>query len=621
MASKSEASDIESLIETIPLHRIRNFAIVAHVDHGKSTLADRLLQMTGLIESGANAQYLDKLVVERERGITVKAQTVTLRCWLPSEGGSEEEYLFNLIDTPGHVDFAYEVSRSLAACDGVLLLVDASQGIEAQTMQQFNAAMEADLHIIPVLNKVDLPGADPDKVAAQVSNAFGFLPHEMIQVSAKSGLGCDAILPSIVREIPAPSVDEDAPPKAFLFDCWYDEYRGVVALVKIVAGTFHQGDTILSVQSGRKYQVGEIGVIHPELQSTGQLRSGQVGYFITGMKSTSEAQIGDTLHELSQPVEALPGFRPALPMAYAGLYPVDSSEFPALDKAVQRLCLNDASVSVQREHSDSLGLGFRCGFLGLLHMDVFHQRLEEEFGAEVISTSPTVPHLLAMKDGTELTVSSAAAYPDPNRIAEMFEPMVKALIVTPAEHLGGLIGLMEDRRGHQESIEYMDSDQVLIRYTLPLSETVVTDFFDAVKSVSSGYASFDYTMAGHQPVDLVRMNMLINGKVVDALSLLLPKEKAATVGRDIAKRLKGVLRQQLFEVAIQAECGGKIIARESLKALRKNVLERSGKVVGGGDATRKKKLLEKQKAGKKRMKSVGGVELTQEALLTVMKSR
>jgi len=452
-------------------------------------------------------------------------------------------------------------------------------------------------------------------------NAFGFLPEDFLQVSAKSGLGCDILLPEIARRLPSPDVAESPAPLALLFDNWYDEYRGVVSLVKLVGGQLHKGDTIVSAHTKREYLIHEIGAMHPEPKQTKQLCSGQVGYIITGMKSTREARIGDTFYTPKQPMEALPGFQPALPMAYAGLYPVDSSDFPGLEKAVQRLTLNDNSVAIQREHSDSLGLGFRCGFLGLLHMDVFHQRLEEEFGAEVITTSPTVPNVVKLKNGEEVVVSSAAAFPEVNTIESSKEPMVKATIVAPAIYLGSLIGLLEDRRGQQQAIEYMDSSRVILRYRLPLSETVVTDFYDAVKSVSSGYASFDYEADGFESCQLVRLNMLLNGKVVDALSLVLPKEKAYNVGKDMAARLKKVLRQQLFEIAIQAESGGKIIARETIKALRKNVLERSGKVVGGGDATRKKKLLSKQKAGKKRMKSVGGVELTQEALLTVMKAR
>ncbi len=594
-----------------PKERIRNFSIIAHVDHGKSTLADRLLEMTGTITSRQKQdQFLDKLQVEKERGITVKAQTASL--FYEYKG---EMYLLNLIDTPGHVDFSYEVSRSLYACQGVLLLVDAVQGIQAQTMANFYLAFEQGLEIIPVINKIDMAIADPDRIAKQMDSAFDVKKDEILLTSAKTGLGVDTLLPAIIERIPPPTGDKNKPFKGLLFDSWFDEYRGVICLIEIIDGSINKGDKIASIHSQRTYEVLDIGLMYPEPTPTGGLYTGQVGYLISGMKTVKEARIGDTFHHAKETVEALPGFRPAKPMVFAGIYPVDATDYPPLRDAIDKLTLNDPSVHVEKESSDALGFGFRCGFLGLLHMDVFRQRLSQEYDLEIITTSPTVPYKVLLTDGTSVIVDNPSKFPDAGRISEVQEPIVKATIITPKEYMGGLLKLCQERRGIQQNMTYLDEYRVILTYLLPLNE-IVTDFYDKLKSLSAGYASFDYEEADLVTSKLVKMNVLLNGNPVDALSVIVHRDKAHSVGKQLAEKLKEVIHRQLFEVAIQAAIGSKVIARETVRALRKNVTAKCY----GGDISRKRKLLEKQKAGKKKMKQVGNVEIPQEAFLTILKT-
>lgn len=593
-----------------PQNRVRNFSIVAHIDHGKSTLADRMLELTGTItQREKTAQYLDKLQVERERGITVKAQTVTL--FFTHNG---EEYLLNLIDTPGHVDFSYEVSRSLYACQGALLLVDVAQGVQAQTMANFFLAFEHDLAIIPVLNKIDLPTADPVRVEKEMEQCFDIKPGTALRSSSKTGVGVLEILHAVVEQIPAPKGDPNAPLKALLFDSWFDDYRGVICLVEVVDGVLRKGDQITAASTNDSYELLDVGIIHPNLLPTEALYTGQVGYIIAGMKTVREARIGDTLFHTKQPVKPLPGFKPAKPMVFAGIYSVDTSDYDLLRDAMEKLTLNDPSVHVEKESSVALGFGFRCGFLGLLHMEVFVQRLQQEYNVDIISTAPTVLYQVRLKDGSTIEVDNPSKFPDAGLIEEVLEPTVKATIVTPNKYVGSIITICQDRRGEQTEMSYLSEDRVMLRYTLPLTE-IVTDFYDKLKSVSAGYASFDYEVSDYKPADMVRMNILLNGKQVDALSVIVHKDKAYYLGRELAERLKEVIHRQMFEVAIQAAIGGKIIARESISALRKNVIAKCY----GGDITRKRKLLEKQKEGKKRMKQVGNVEIPQEAFLAVLK--
>jgi len=590
--------------------KIRNFSVIAHIDHGKSTLSDRLLEMTGTIsDREKNEQFLDKLQVEKERGITVKAQTASM--FYKHEG---EVYLLNLIDTPGHVDFSYEVSRSLYACQGALLLVDAAQGVQAQTMANFYLAFDQDLTIIPVINKVDMAAADPERVAEQMTKLFDFPKDEIIGTSAKTGLGMDDVLKAVVKRIPPPKAVLDKPLKALLFDSWFDEYRGVICLVEIRDGVIKKGDNITLAQSGRKYEVLEVGLMYPDQKPMGALYPGQVGYLITGMKTVKEARVGDTVYHTKKEVTPFPGFKPAKPMVFAGVYPTVSTEFENLQDAIEKLTLNDASVSVEKKSSDALGLGFRCGFLGLLHMDVFNQRLEQEYGLDVIATAPSVLYKLHMKNGEKIDIERPSDFPDPSKIEQILEPIINATIIVPKKYLGNIIKLCEEKRGEQKNLTYMDEQRIILQYKLPLNE-VATDFYDQLKSLSSGYASFDYEEADYEASDLVKMDILLNGKAVDALSIIVHKDKAYTVGRELAERLRKVIPRQLFEVAIQAAIGAKIIARETIKALRKQVTAKCY----GGDITRKRKLLEKQKAGKKRMKQVGNVEVPQEAFLTILK--
>ncbi|MFC1854700.1 translation elongation factor 4 [Candidatus Dependentiae bacterium] len=597
-------------LENFPPELVRNFSIVAHIDHGKSTLADRILEQTGTLSKRVVAQqFLDKLQVEKERGITVKAQTASI--FYKHDG---ETYLLNLIDTPGHVDFSYEVSRSLYACQGAILLVDAAQGVQAQTMANFFLAFEQDLAIIPVLNKVDLPNANPERVKEEISQCFDLEKKNILSCSAKTGKGVDDVLKAVVENIPHPKGDGTKPLRALLFDSWFDEYRGVICMVEIIDGALKTGDKITSAHSKQSYDVLELGLMHPEPTPTNRLYTGQVGYLISGMKNVREARIGDTLHHTSKPIRALPGFKPAKSMVFAGIYAVDSSDYEILRDAIEKLVLNDPSVHVEKESSTALGFGFRCGFLGLLHMEVFTQRLQQEYDVSIISTAPTVLYRVVLRDGTEVQVDNPTHFPDAGQIDRTLEPTVKATVITPNKYLGNIMTLCQERRGIQTDLSYLSEDRALMLYTLPLSE-IVTDFYDKLKSVTAGYASFDYEEGEYQPASMVKMNIVLNGKQVDALSIIVHKDKAYSEGRELVKKLKTVIHRQLFEVAIQAALGGKIIARETVSALRKNVTAKCY----GGDVTRKRKLLEKQKEGKKKMKRVGNVELSQEAFLTVLK--
>lgn len=606
-----------------PPERIRNFSIIAHVDHGKSTLADRLLELTGTIKRGhGQPQYLDKLQVERERGITVKAQTATMFHMHKFRGAdvidSQESghFLLNLIDTPGHVDFSYEVSRSLAACQGALLVVDAAQGVQAQTVANFYLAFESNLTIIPVINKIDQPTADPDRVKAQLKSMFDLDPSDCLLTSAKTGQGLEQVLPTVIERIPPPPGNCNSSLRMLLLDSYYDEYKGVICHVAVVDGTLRKGDKISSAGTGQAYEVSDVGFMHPELTPTGVLLTGQVGYIVSGMRSTKEARVGDTLYHSRSIVEPLPGFKPAKHMVFSGLYPADGSDFDALNHAIERLTCNDASVSVTKESSTALGLGFRCGFLGLLHMDVFHQRLEQEYGAHVISTVPTVPYIFEYSDGSKVQVQNPAALlSNPKkRVTATWEPTVIATIIIPSEYVGPVITLCAERRGEQLEHTFIDSQRAFMKYRLPLREIVV-DFYNELKSVTSGYASFDYEDAEYQASDLVKLDLLLNGQPVDAMATIVHNLKAQRVGRELVEKLKKFIDRQMFEITIQAAIGSKIVARETISAMRKNVLAKCY----GGDVTRKRKLLEKQKEGKKRMKRVGSVDIPQEAFHELLK--
>ncbi len=598
------------LLQNFTPDRIRNFSIIAHIDHGKSTLADRLLEITGtLTEREKKEQFLDKLQVERERGITVKAQTASMFYEY-----KDAVYLLNLIDTPGHVDFSYEVSRSLHACQGALLLVDAAQGVQAQTMANFFLAFEQDLAIIPVINKIDLPTANIPAVIHQLDTLFDFKSNEIIEASAKAGVGMQNILHALIDRIPSPVSSVEEPLKALLFDSWFDEYRGVICLVALKDGILKKGDTITLAQAGTSYEIVELGIMYPNPTATSALYAGQVGYIITGMKTIREARVGDTIYHTKKAVTPFPGFKPAKPMVFAGIYPVDSEDFENLQEAIEKLTLNDASVSVEKKTSAALGIGFRCGFLGLLHMDVFKQRLEQEYGLSVIATAPSVLYKIKLKNSNIITIESPSDFPESNKIEEILEPVINATIIVPKQYLGNILKLCEEKRGVQQDLSYLDEQRVILKYLLPLNE-VATDFYDQLKSLSSGYASFDYEEAGYEPAQLVKMDILLNGKPVDALSTIVHKDKAYYIGRELTGRLKKVIHRQLFEVIIQAAIGAKIIARDRVAPLRKDVTAKCY----GGDITRKRKLLEKQKAGKKKMKQVGNVEVPQEAFLAILK--
>ncbi|MDX6321428.1 MAG: GTP-binding protein LepA [Propionibacteriaceae bacterium] len=591
---------------------IRNFSIIAHIDHGKSTLADRMLQLTGVVDGRAmRAQYLDRMDIERERGITIKSQAVRMP-WTP-EGGAQT-YVLNMIDTPGHVDFTYEVSRSLAACEGAVLLVDAAQGIEAQTLANLYLALEADLQIIPVLNKIDLPGAQPDKYAAELAGIIGCDPSDVLRVSAKTGEGVQQLLDEIVKQIPAPVGNPDGPARALIFDSVYDTYRGVVTYVRVIDGELSHREKVLMMSTKATHETLEVGVISPDPVKSGSLRVGEVGYIITGVKEVRQSRVGDTVTSSSKPAtESLGGYRHPNPMVFAGLFPIDGADYPELREALDKLQLNDAALVYEPETSGALGFGFRIGFLGLLHMEIVRERLEREFNLDLISTAPSVVYRVVMEDGTERVVTNPSEYPTGGKIAEVYEPVVKATLLAPAEYIGTILELCQARRGVQHGLDYLSEDRVEIRYTLPLAE-IVFDFFDALKSRTKGYASLDYEPSGEQPADLVKVDILLHGEPVDAFSSIVHKDKAYGYGLMMAGKLKDLIPRQQFEVPIQAAIGARVIARETIRAIRKDVLSKCY----GGDITRKRKLLEKQKEGKKRMKMVGRVEVPQEAFVAAL---
>ncbi len=591
--------------------KIRNFSVIAHIDHGKSTLCDRLLEITGTLSTRTkNEQFLDKLQVEKERGITVKAQSASMIYKYKGQ-----DYLLNLIDTPGHVDFSYEVSRSLYACQGAVLLVDATQGVQAQTMANFYLAFDQDLSIIPVINKVDMSSADPERVEKELKHLFDYNPKDILRASGKTGLGVEEIIHAIIQRTPAPESEVNASLKALLFDSWYDEYKGVVTLIAIKDGQIKKGDHVTLAQTGQSYEVLELGLMYPDQTPMDALYAGQVGYLITGMKTVQEARVGDTIFHTRKPITPFPGFKPAKPMVFAGIYPVESTDFEFLRDAIEKLTLNDASVKVEKKTSAALGLGFRCGFLGLLHMDVFKQRLEQEYGLSVIATAPSVLYKIKLKYTNEIIdIESPSDFPDPQKIEAIMEPIIDATIIVPKEYLGTVIKLCQEKRGEQKQFSYLTEERIILLYKLPLNE-VATDFYDQLKSISSGYASLDYEEAGYQESNLVKMDILLNGKPVDALSTIVHVDNAYEVGRALAEKLRTVIPRQLFEVVIQAAIGAKIISRETVAPLRKNVTAKCY----GGDITRKRKLLEKQKEGKKKMKQVGNVEVPQEAFLTILK--
>ncbi|MBR4100280.1 MAG: translation elongation factor 4 [Oscillospiraceae bacterium] len=593
--------------------KIRNFCIIAHIDHGKSTLADRILEKTETVaQRDMEQQILDNMDLERERGITIKARAVRLN-YRAQDG---ELYTFNLIDTPGHVDFNYEVSRSLAACEGAILVVDASQGIEAQTLANTYLAIEHDLEVVPVVNKIDLPSADPERVCDEVENVIGIPAMDAPRISAKMGTNVEAVLEKIVSDIPAPVGDPDAPLKALIFDSYYDSYKGVIIYVRVKDGTVKVGDTIRLMATGSEFVVTETGYMSPSsLINTGTLVAGEVGYIAASIKSIGDTQVGDTVTLAENPCEeALPGYRKVNPMVFSGIYPADGAKYGDLRDALEKLQLNDAALTFEPETSIALGFGFRCGFLGLLHMEIIQERLEREYNLDLITTAPSVIYKVTLTDGTVQYIDNPTNYPDPSLLASAEEPMVKADILVPSEFVGNIMDLCQDRRGTFKDMQYLDDTRVTLKYELPLNE-IVYDFFDALKSRTRGYASFDYELMGYAPSKLVKLDILLNGDIVDALSFIVHADKAYPRARKIAEKLKDNIPRQLFEVPIQAAVGGKIIARETVKAMRKDVLAKCY----GGDITRKKKLLEKQKEGKKRMRQLGTVEVPQEAFMSVLK--
>jgi GTP-binding protein LepA len=589
---------------------IRNFCIIAHIDHGKSTLADRMLQLTGVVsERQMRAQYLDRMDIERERGITIKSQAVRL----PWRGRDGREYVLNLIDTPGHVDFSYEVSRSLAACEGAVLLVDAAQGIEAQTLANLYLALDADLALIPALNKIDLPAADPDKYAAEIAGLIGSDPADILRVSAKTGEGVAELLNAVVEQVPPPAGDLDAPARAMIFDSVYDTYRGVVTYVRVVDGRLSRREKTLMLSTKTVHETLEVGVISPEPVPSDGLAAGEVGYLITGVKDVRQARVGDTVTTASRPaLEPLAGYDHPRPMVFSGLYPLDGDDYPELRDALDKLRLNDASLVYEPETSTALGFGFRCGFLGLLHMDIVRERLEREFGLSLISTAPNVVYRVVTEAGTELIVTNPSEFPE-GKIGQVFEPMVRATVLAPSDYIGTIMELCQGRRGSLLGMEYLSADRVEIRYMMPLAE-IIFDFFDQLKSRSRGYASLDYEPAGEQEADLVKVDILLQGQPVDAFSQIVHADKAREYGLAMTARLKELIPRQQFEVPIQAAIGSRVIARENIRALRKDVLAKCY----GGDITRKRKLLERQKEGKRRMKVIGRVEVPQEAFVAAL---
>lgn len=593
------------------ISRIRNFSIVAHIDHGKSTLADRLIQATGTVsDREMKAQLLDSMDIERERGITIKAQTVRL-AYRARDG---QDYVLNLIDTPGHVDFAYEVSRSMRAVEGSLLVVDASQGVEAQTLANVYQAIDANHEIVPVLNKIDLPAADPERVKAQIEDVIGIDASDAVEISAKTGLGIPEVLEAIVTRLPAPHGERDAPLKAMLVDSWYDAYLGVVVLVRIFDGVLRKGDRIRMMQTGALYPVERIGTFRPGMLPADELGPGEIGFLTASIKQVRDTRVGDTItHERKGATAPLPGFQPSIPVVFCGLFPVDANDFPALRDAIEKLQLNDASFSSEMETSAALGFGFRCGFLGLLHLEVIRERLEREFDLDLITTAPSVVYHVFRTDGTTVELHNPADMPDPVRIDHIEEPRIKATILVPDDYLGDVLKLCQDRRGVQLDLTYAGS-RAMVVYDLPLNE-VVFDFYDRLKSVTKGYASFDYHLTGYQEDDLVKMQILVNDEPVDALSTMVHRARADARGRAMVEKLKELIPQHLFKIPIQAAIGGRIIARETISALRKDVTAKCY----GGDITRKRKLLEKQKAGKKKMRQFGRVEIPQEAFINALK--
>jgi GTP-binding protein LepA len=596
----------------IPTTRIRNFSIIAHIDHGKSTLADRLLELCGALqERERREQFLDKMELERERGITIKAQSVRLSY----EAADGQVYQLNLIDTPGHVDFQYEVSRSLAACEGALLVVDATQGVQAQTVANVYMAVDNDLEVFPVLNKMDLAAAEPERVKDEIEHIVGIDAQDAIAVSAKEGRGVDAVLEAIVERIPPPPNRREEPLAGLIFDSWYDSFRGVVTLVRIQSGIVRTGDRIRFCSTGRAYDVQELAVSTPHYLRVDALGAGEVGLVITGIKDIAEARVGDTVTHDARPVEQpLPGFKEVKPVVFAGLFPTEAKDYPDLRDALGKLALNDASFTYEPETSEALGFGFRCGFLGLLHMEIVQERLEREFDLNLVITAPSVRYRVHTSDGELLEIENPSRLPEAGKVETIEEPYIRASVHMPQEYVGQVLGLCEEKRGHQQTISYPSQERVVVVYELPLAE-VVTDFYDKLKSATRGYASLDYELAGFRPNDLVKLDVLVNGDRLDALSVICHKETSYYRGRDLCRKLKELIPRQMFEVAIQAAIGTKVIARTTVKALRKNVTAKCY----GGDVSRKRKLLEKQKEGKRRMKQVGNVEIPQDAFLAVLK--
>jgi len=591
--------------------RIRNFCIIAHIDHGKSTLADRMLDVTAsLTVRERRAQFLDKMDIERERGITIKAQTVRMK-YRAADG---QDYILNLIDTPGHVDFSYEVSRALQACEGAVLVVDASQGIEAQTLANAYLAIDADLEIVPVLNKIDLPAADPDRVAQEIEDVVGLPAEDVLPISAKEGTGVAQVLERIVEVVPPPRGDVEAPTRALVFDAWFDPYVGAAMLVRVVDGRLERGQKILLMAEGSQHEIDELDVIDPHPRKVERLEAGEVGVVIAGLKTLDEVRIGDTITTVARPAaEMLPGFQEVKPMVFSGLYPVNSEDYESLKLALEKLRLNDSSFAWEPETSAALGFGFRCGFLGMLHCEIIQERLEREYGLDLITTTPTVRYRVYLEDGTVREIESPAALPPTQETRQIEEPVILATIHVPSEYVGGVLQLCQDRRGVQKGME-VHGNRVQVRYEIPLSE-VVLDFHDRLKTVTRGYGSMDYDLVGYRPGDLVKLDVLVNGDPVDALSLIVHREKAQVRGSELTRKLKEYIPRQMYEVAIQAAIGTRVIARTTVKALRKNVTAKCY----GGDITRKRKLLEKQKEGKRRMKKVGAVEIPQEAFLAALK--
>ncbi len=598
---------------SIKKENIRNFCIVAHIDHGKSTLADRLMEKTGqVLERDMEEQLLDSMDLERERGITIKLTPV--RMFYKAKNG--EEYIFNLIDTPGHVDFTYEVSRSLKACEGAILIVDATQGVEAQTLANAYLAIDNDLEIMPVINKMDLPSARPEEAKEELEEILGVDASEAPLISAKTGLNVDQVLEQIVSKIPAPSGDENAPLKALIFDSYYDNFKGVICFVRIKEGTVKVGTHIKTFVSKKDFIVTEVGVFSPKMMPKESLSAGEVGYISASIKSIEETEVGDTITDFDNPADKpLDGYKKALPMVFSGVFPLDGSKFNDLKDALLKLKLNDASLSIEPDNSTALGFGFRCGFLGLLHMDVIQERIEREFDLDIITTAPSVSYKVYKTDGTQLVVENPTHLPPVTEIAYMEEPVIKASIFTPPDYVGPIMELCQNKRGVYKDMVYLDKTRVELKYVLPLNE-IIYDFFDQLKSRTKGYASFDYEISGYEKSDLVKLDMLLNGEICDALSIIVHKDKAYDRGRQIAEKLKDVIPRQMFEIPIQAAVGGKIIARETVKAFRKDVLAKCY----GGDVTRKKKLLEKQKEGKKKMRSIGTVEIPSEAFISILKT-